>query len=259
MRPKEIPVDPAEVYSGCHGWVSWSDWLGTPATASTAEDSAGEATGRGKRRRTASTKISGVYVGDSDAAGYAVGGSKAGHRGRARAASAAAASNSSGSLKQARQQKQAALALTCANPLFAVGKGSGNQPMTPFNPKKYRGITHYATGKTEPWRAQIWHPSTGPNRKLLNLGMHPTAEEAARVYDRNLIKFRGQDAKTNFPIGEYDVPSLLREAELDKAPQAIEQGGVGEKVSRKRKATHLTQKKVRVARGPMGGSGPYAA
>ncbi|GAB4820313.1 hypothetical protein N2152v2_007359 [Parachlorella kessleri] len=62
---------------------------------------------------------------------------------------------------------------------------------------KFRGVTLFRpTGK---WRAQI---SAGG--KTLSLGDHETEQEAARAFDRALLHKQGRQAKTNFPLAEYE-------------------------------------------------------
>lgn len=61
----------------------------------------------------------------------------------------------------------------------------------------FRGVTLFRpTGK---WRAQI---SAGG--KTLSLGDHDTEQDAARAFDRAVIHKSGLQAKTNFPISDYE-------------------------------------------------------
>ncbi|XP_076918856.1 ethylene-responsive transcription factor ERF122-like [Bidens hawaiensis] len=62
--------------------------------------------------------------------------------------------------------------------------------------KKYRGVGLKASGN---WGVEIMIP--GKVRKWL--GTFKTAEEAARAYNRANIRYRGKNAKTNFPVEEY--------------------------------------------------------
>ncbi|XP_076959284.1 ethylene-responsive transcription factor ERF122-like [Bidens hawaiensis] len=62
--------------------------------------------------------------------------------------------------------------------------------------KKYRGVSLRTSGN---WAAEIMIP--GKKRKWP--GTYKTAEEAARAYDRANIRYRGNTAKTNFPVGDY--------------------------------------------------------
>ncbi|XP_076881922.1 ethylene-responsive transcription factor ERF109-like [Bidens hawaiensis] len=62
--------------------------------------------------------------------------------------------------------------------------------------KKYRGVGLKASGN---WGAEIMIP--GKVRKWL--GTFETAEEAARANDRANIRYRGKNAKTNFPVENY--------------------------------------------------------
>jgi hypothetical protein len=48
------------------------------------------------------------------------------------------------------------------------------------------------------YSAQLSH-----RKKVYWLGMHDTAEEAAKAYDRKAIEIHGEYAKTNFPIEDY--------------------------------------------------------
>lgn len=60
----------------------------------------------------------------------------------------------------------------------------------------YRGVTRHPTGR---WEARIGIPGS----KHVYLGLYNQEAEAARVYDRALIRLRGKGAATNFSLLEY--------------------------------------------------------
>lgn len=60
----------------------------------------------------------------------------------------------------------------------------------------YRGVTKHPTGR---WEARIGIPGS----KHVYLGLYSQELEAARVYDRALIRLRGKGAATNFSLLEY--------------------------------------------------------
>lgn len=60
----------------------------------------------------------------------------------------------------------------------------------------YRGVTRHPTGR---WEARIGIPGS----KHVYLGLYNQESEAARVYDRALIRLRGKGAATNFSLLEY--------------------------------------------------------
>eukprot|EP00955_Chlamydomonas_euryale_P013549 145812-Chlamydomonas_euryale.AAC.6 len=49
------------------------------------------------------------------------------------------------------------------------------------------------------WRALLWDGS-----KQRFLGHYASDQDAARSYDRALVELKGAEAKTNFPMGEYE-------------------------------------------------------
>nr|XP_043616209.1 ethylene-responsive transcription factor ERF110-like [Erigeron canadensis] len=66
--------------------------------------------------------------------------------------------------------------------------------------KKYKGVSLRPSGK---WGVEIM--VQGKQRQWL--GTFETEEEAARAYDIASIRYRGNKAKTNFPLESYrDIP-----------------------------------------------------
>lgn len=64
----------------------------------------------------------------------------------------------------------------------------------PRNGRKYKGVYHEKSG-----RPKCWHAYATVNNKLIDFGRHYSEDEAARVYDREIVKYRGEFARLNFP------------------------------------------------------------
>ena len=60
----------------------------------------------------------------------------------------------------------------------------------------YRGVTHHPNGR---WEARLGVPG----QRHVYLGLFACEEDAARAYDRALVRIRGIVAATNFPLSEY--------------------------------------------------------
>ncbi|EFN55119.1 hypothetical protein CHLNCDRAFT_23683, partial [Chlorella variabilis] len=60
----------------------------------------------------------------------------------------------------------------------------------------YRGVTHHPSGR---WEARIGVPGS----KHIYLGLFAEEADAARAYDRALVRLRGRGAATNFALSDY--------------------------------------------------------
>ncbi|CAL8469832.1 g9374 [Coccomyxa elongata] len=73
----------------------------------------------------------------------------------------------------------------------------------------YRGVSK--AGDKKKWRAMIQY-----NHEQHHVGYYPTAEEAARAYDRKALLFMGPSAITNFPPSDYAGEDLTAEGTAEE-------------------------------------------
>ena len=73
---------------------------------------------------------------------------------------------------------------------------------------RFSGILQ--AGDKKKWRAMIQH-----NHEQHHVGYYPTAEEAARAYDRKALLFMGPSAITNFPATDYNGINLEADGSVE--------------------------------------------
>jgi hypothetical protein len=81
----------------------------------------------------------------------------------------------------------------------------------------FRGVTHHPNGR---WEARLGVPGS----RHIYLGLFTDESEAARAYDRALVRLRGPSAATNFSIGDYG-------AEMREYDQAAQEAVTAEAVT----------------------------
>eukprot|EP00798_Chlamydomonas_sp_ICE-L_P008772 gene8772-33639_t len=65
----------------------------------------------------------------------------------------------------------------------------------------YRGVTAHPSGR---WESRIGVPGS----KHIYLGLFEGEEDAARAYDRALVRLRGAGATTNFPLDQGRIDAF---------------------------------------------------
>jgi hypothetical protein len=95
------------------------------------------------------------------------------------------------------------------------------------NTSGYRGVTQIK-------RSGRWQASYRHGKKLLHPGTYDTAEDAAKAYDRTVIRLKGDRATTNFPLEDYEngykgngsiqlrIPSMLLKRSCSTLPRKMQ-------------------------------------
>ena len=73
-------------------------------------------------------------------------------------------------------------------------------------------MTRHPNGR---WEARLGVPGS----RHIYLGLYEIEEEAARAYDRALVRLRGPASATNFSLSDYG--DQLREYEAERAPSEM--------------------------------------
>ena len=76
---------------------------------------------------------------------------------------------------------------------------------------KFEATVILQAGDKKKWRAMIQH-----NHEQHHVGYYPTAEEAARAYDRKALLFMGPSAITNFPASDYNGVNLEADGSVEE-------------------------------------------
>ncbi|KAI5439501.1 AP2-like ethylene-responsive transcription factor AIL1 isoform X2 [Lathyrus oleraceus] len=105
----------------------------------------------------------------------------------------------------------------------------------------YRGVTrHHQHGR---WQARIGRVA---GNKDLYLGTFTTQEEAGEAYDIAAIKFRGENAVTNFDITRYDVDKIIANSNLLSSEEARRSKKVDDGVINIEEAINPMQKRCKI-------------
>lgn len=113
------------------------------------------------------------------------------------------------------RRKRSRTLLKDDDPDFApCGKMSTKRYYTETNEETYRGVTHHI--RTNRYEAHLWE-----NGKQLYLGGYDTSQQAALAFDIAAIRYRGNDAVTNYDHKWYRG---LHEQIFKYTPEAIVAG-----------------------------------
>ncbi|KAG1681356.1 hypothetical protein FOA52_007404 [Chlamydomonas sp. UWO 241] len=127
-----------------------------------------------------------------------------GRRGRKRSVIAAATNAAAAAVETPPAKKGRSQAPSGAAKVAQKRKATGEQPVAAAT-SSFRGVSL----NRKSWEAVLWDRDTSSK---IYLGVFDSEEEAARVFDRASIVFKGAEAKTNFPVTDYaqELPQLKK-------------------------------------------------